>query len=239
MQEYTPQFEYKSETTEDGSPTLRLPPTWEPMHALDGAFTETLYIYAPTVDLALKSAVPARILSVGLGLGYNEMLIGAEALKANVDSVYIDSYESVPELRQYFSSWLRDGDSPLNPTYDAIAEYYSKHYNIPTSRLRAFLLLAHEAQALRVHEAINGETQFKSSHGILFDAFSGNSSPELWDETFLNRFLNMAAAPTCFLSTYASKGSLHRALKSNGFNTEKRAGFGKKRESTLAHRSTD
>lgn len=237
MQEYTSQFEYKSELTEDGSPTLRLPPTWEPMHALDGAYTETLYIYRPTVEQALKTAKPARIISIGLGLGYNEILVAAEALKAGADRVFIDSYESVPELREYFQKWICKESSPLDSIYDTIVSLYANTYGIQATSLRKFLHDKWTTEELRLYSAITPQTQFQQSQGILFDAFSSKSSPELWDEDFLNRFADTAAGPTCFLSTYASKGTLHRALRSHGFITEKRAGFGKKRESTFAQKS--
>ncbi len=237
MQEDTGHFEYKSEHTEDGSPTLRLPPTWEPMHALDGAYTETLYIYAPTVQQALQVAHPARIISVGLGLGYNEILIAAEALKLGVGTVRIDSYESVPELRNFFAAWIRGETSPLDFVYTAIAELYANTYERPALEFREFLKNSLQRGEFQLLPAITAKTQFQKSQGILFDAFSSKSSPELWDETFLNHFIKTAAAPTCHLSTYASKGTLHRTLRSHGFVSEKRAGFGKKRESTFAQRT--
>lgn len=237
MQKLAGQFEYKSESTEDGSPTLRLPPTWEPMHALDGAYTETLYIYRPTVEQALKNASPARILSIGLGLGYNEILVAAEALKANVDAVFVDSYESVPELRDYFCQWVEGHTSPLHEIYNSIAALYSQTYDLPVDILRSFLSGKLKSGEWKVLDAITPSTRFEKSQGILFDAFSSKSSPELWDESFLNNFVEMAAGHPCFLSTYASKGILHRTLRDHGFVTEKRAGFGKKRESTFAQRN--
>lgn len=232
-------FEYKTESTSDNSPTLRLPPTWEPMHALDGAFTETQYIYGPTVASALKTSTPSRLLSVGLGLGYNEVLIACEALTQKTTTVFIDSYESVIQLRQFFASWiLQQPEVPedMISIYDRILELYSQKYNLQQQEIHEFLAHLLTTQQLQLHEAITPQTPFTPAHGILFDAFSSKSSPELWTEDFLNSFLKTASAPTCFLSTYASKGTLHRALKNNQFSTEKKPGFGFKRESTFAQR---
>ena len=47
--------EYKHFVTADGSPTLSLPPTWERMHAEEGAFTERQIIYQPLVENAFDT----------------------------------------------------------------------------------------------------------------------------------------------------------------------------------------
>ncbi|MBK7845346.1 MAG: hypothetical protein IPJ71_17000 [Bdellovibrionales bacterium] len=68
---------FQIEITQDGSPTLRLRDSsglGESMHNLKGAFSETLYIYLPTLQRAFEWQEPeTRLLSVGLGLGYNEL----------------------------------------------------------------------------------------------------------------------------------------------------------------------
>lgn len=249
MQEFLSAFEYKRELTADGSPTLRLPPTWEPMHALDGAFSETLYIYQPTVHQALSClptpgtgggsliAKTPRLLSLGLGLGYNEILIACEALHLNLLEVFVDSYESVSPLRFNFENWILGVSCELQDIYDNILQLYANHYRIEPKRIREFLKEQLQKQNLQLLAAITAQSHFQQSVGILFDAFSDKTSPELWTEEFLDRFLKMAAADRCFLSTYASKGTLHRALKNNNFTSEKKAGFGKKRESTFAFRN--
>lgn len=239
MQEFTASFEYKAEVTGDNSPTLRLPPTWEPMHALDGAFTETQYIYAPTVAAALEASPEPRILSVGLGLGYNEVLIACEALIKNKPNIRIDSYESVDALRTFFKDWIQQPESlpeDMLRIYNQILILYCEKYALQSERVRDFLRSLLQNGQLLLLGAMNTETHFAPSQGILFDAFSSKSSPELWTEEFLHLFLKSACAENCYLSTYASKGTLHRSLKLHGFTTEKKPGFGAKRESTFAQR---
>lgn len=238
MQENTDSFQFKSELTEDGSPTVRLPPTWEPMHALDGAFTETLYIYQPTVRDALKASQNTRIISIGLGLGYNEILTACECIKQNKPT-HIDSYESVAELRDYFTQWINNEQNPFQHIYDNILTLFANSYSLNAEQVKEKLKQQLHSEQLALHAAITPQTQFQKSHGIFFDAFSHKSSPELWTEEFLEHFVKTATAETCYLSTYASKGALHRALRSHNFISEKRAGFGKKRESTFAYRITD
>ena len=239
MQKNIASFEYKAELTSDNSPTLRLPPTWEPMHALDGAFTETQYIYAPTVASALDTGLNPRIISIGLGLGYNEILIACEALIKDKPGVCIDSYESVDALRLFFKNWLahpEDLPQDIHSIYNQILELYAQKYQLEPQRIRSFLQTLLNNHQLLLLGAISEETTVTPSHGILFDAFSSKSSPELWTEEFLKEFLRKASSDVCYLSTYASKGTLHRSLKFNGFSSEKKPGFGVKRESTFAYK---
>lgn len=235
MQENSTPFEFKSELTEDGSPTVRLPPTWEPMHALDGAFTETLYIYQPTVRDALKASQNTRIISIGLGLGYNEILTACECIQQNKNA-HVDSYESVPELREYFKKWINNQPNPFQDIYEKVLSLFVNSYSLNAVQVKEKLKQQIRSEQLVLHPAITPETQFERSNGIFFDAFSSKSSPELWTDEFLEHFVKTATAETCYLSTYASKGALHRTLRAHKFVSEKRAGFGKKRESTFAHR---
>ncbi|MEI7974213.1 MAG: MnmC family methyltransferase, partial [Bdellovibrio sp.] len=59
---------------------------------------------------------------------------------------------------------------------------------------------------------------------------------ELWSEDFLIQWLTEKTEKKAVFVTYACTGSLKRALKKTGFNREEFAGFGGKRESTLAWR---
>jgi len=89
------EFEYKCFLTGDGSPTLSMSPNWEPMHADEGAFTERQYLYQPLVEKAFKAVSEPVFLSLGLGIGYNELLIAFEALQRGRKPALIASYESV------------------------------------------------------------------------------------------------------------------------------------------------
>lgn len=125
-------------TTEDSSLTARIGAPGLPkeecseaMHSLRGAFSETVYIYGTAIERAFASIRPenagapekvnARVLSMGLGLGYVELLSAALALRFDVP-VRGESFEIVPELREYFLAWLSGGDLPPDfaQAYDAI-----------------------------------------------------------------------------------------------------------------------
>jgi len=101
-------IDYKHLLTGDGSPTLSMGPTWEAMHAEEGAFTERQYLYQPLVAKAFETVGEPAFLSLGLGLGYNELLVASEALKRGRKPALIASYESVGFLKDEIQT-LKDG----------------------------------------------------------------------------------------------------------------------------------
>jgi hypothetical protein len=224
---------FKRHITEDGSPTMSLSPTWEPMHALDGAFTETIYIYQPTAEKALQMVTAPRFLSMGLGLGYNEMLVAFECLKAGQTPEKIYSYEKMDFLIEHFRRWLLGEATELSDIYDLILQFFCTKYGREETEARSFLKRLLTEDRLELHGPFDEKTPVPACHGIFFDAFSSKTSPDLWTPEFLENFFSQTAQP-CFISTYACKGTLKRALKANGFILDIQKGFGKKRQSTFA-----
>lgn len=230
-------FEFKKLTTADGSPTSSLPPTWEPMHSLEGAFSETQYIYQPTVELAFNHCPSPAFLSLGLGLGYNEVLIACESLVQKKQPAFVRSFELVPELRNYFTAWIQRDSSPLNPVYDQIANLYAHKYQLSETEILEQLKNFLAKGILSIEGPINLQTDLSLTNGILFDAFCAKTSPELWTAEFLHNFFKRTAGSPCYMSTYACTGELRRSLTAAGFTVEKRKGFASKRDSTTAKKS--
>lgn len=229
------EFEYRQIVTGDGSPTLSLPPTWEPMHADEGAFTERQYLYQPLVKRAFEAVPEPVFLSLGLGLGYNEMLIAFEALERGSAPAMIASYESVGFLKDGFHAWLRDEPVTLSPVYDQIEAFYALRYGQAAGTVKLFLLDLIRKDRFRMLGPVEEEESFPS-HAILFDAFSPKTCPQLWTPEFLDVFFDKAAATPCFFSTHACNGKLKKALKKNGFSLTIQDGFGRKWESLSAER---
>ena len=233
-------------TTEDGSlsarigaPGLPQEQCSEAMHSLRGAFSETVYIYGTAIQRALSSGFEARILSMGLGLGYVELLSAALALKTNRE-ISGESFEIVPELRDYFRAWLFENDVPrdFHEAYDSICKRTSE----TIGGVDAMTVKSEFARAVRegrwvIRHALDANTEFAHPFGcICFDAFSSKSTPDLWNEEFLREFLKKTSAPRSVLSTYACTGALKRALKAENFVITIREGFSSKRDSTFAVR---
>ncbi len=238
------------EPTADGSPTVRIVTgsgegaLSEAMHSLKGAFSETVYIYGEAIETALTRGFSPTVLSMGLGLGYVELLAAALFLKNGVLSKARGiSYEIVPELRAWFHAWLLAADDTSVPAefsdaYFEILNRVSTHVGCVAEDAReALKTLIHEQRWL-IKGALDADTVFDQRYAcICFDAFSSKTSPDLWNEEFLNKFLQSAAEDNCVLSTYACTGTLKRALRDRGFSLDIRMGFASKRDSTFAVRA--
>jgi len=102
---------FKLEKTHDGSPTLRqLSLQNESMHHSAGAYSETEFIYTPSILKTAQTVGKPHFFILGLGLGYIEMIIARECLKCNLDplDVKISSFESSEALRILFWRWISD-----------------------------------------------------------------------------------------------------------------------------------
>ncbi len=233
----------------------------ETMHSLRGAFNETVYIYGTALDHARaqlsdraaqssigndsrsqSSVSPGtlspRTLSLGLGLGYVEILASAYAVKAG-QTPYGESFESVDDLTESFRAWLRGENEILVPhaLYNDVAKRAEAITGISPEKIRETLATAVEHRDWLLRPAMTLATEFTHKfHCVAFDAFSSKSTPELWSRDFLDSFLNTACDTPCVLSTYACTGHLKRALKDAGFTLEIREGYASKRDSTLATR---
>jgi hypothetical protein len=243
--------------TQDGSPTLRLTSnsaatnapelTSEPesMHSFRGAFSETIYIYGAAIERCLRDGLHPRVLSLGLGLGYVELLACALWLR---DAPEVDfggeSFELIPELRDYFRGWVSGEKDQVPPefvaAYDQILALTAHETGIEGAKIRDHLYKLLGTGRWTLSEALTADTPISGEFGCLcFDAFSSKTSPDLWTEEFLNGFFEKVAAPGCVLSTYACTGALKRTLRAHGFDVTIRQGFASKRDSTFAVRAAE
>lgn len=231
-------------TTGDGSPTARLN-NGEKMHSMEGAFSETLYIYGECFRY-LEELPSPRVLSMGFGLGYNEWMSLGFMLKTKRKLYQIQSFESVDCLYQCFLEWLNSQEkqealwtppSPLYTAYSTLLALMSEHFKLSQeSFVHGFLDGLNQEQIVLNPQLDMTSKRTQPFQIILYDAYSGQSDGHLWSEEHLNSFLETYAAETCVLTTYAATGNLNRALKKQGFSVTHRKGFGKKRQSTWATR---
>ncbi|HWU43667.1 MAG TPA: MnmC family methyltransferase [Bdellovibrio sp.] len=134
---------FEIEITGDGSPSLRLLTSVDPskdrgesMHHSGGAASETDLIYGEPIREIFGKISKPHFLVVGLGLGYIELVIAREALRAGVGAGtssgvevgLITSYESVPELRESFFGWLHGEalGAEIQQIYDLVLEHVLK-----------------------------------------------------------------------------------------------------------------
>jgi tRNA U34 5-methylaminomethyl-2-thiouridine-forming methyltransferase MnmC len=219
--------------TEDGSPSLKPLDGFEMMHHRGGAYAETQLIYGEPVREVLAQGGDS-FLSIGLGLGYNELVIASEALKSKRATINLRSFETEPVLKKELLEFVQSG-SPQNPRQEIYLEIIQRLSG--GSEIPRFLNELYVSGSWTLDGALDLSTTFPmQAQGILFDAFSAKTSPGLWTEDFLVNFLGGAAADYCLFSTYACTGPLKRALKASGFEVVLRSGFHGKRNSTLGRK---
>ncbi len=238
-------------TTEDGSQSLRLrapgaeagPVLSEAMHSLKGAFSETDYIYGTAVRQVFSAGWEPSFISLGLGLGYIEVLTTALAAQFSPHQEFerIDSFEIDADLRRYFAMWV-SGETSLpysfRNIYDDILQRSAMVSALSPHQIKGRLLRSLQSGRLVLRDALTAQTEFHQRYSaFLFDAFSSKSTPDLWQENFLTMFLEKTAHPNAVFSTYACTGALKRALRSSGFQLQIRTGFASKRDSTYAERA--
>ncbi len=208
------------------------------MHSMEGALSESLYIYLPCTEKAMAAPSP-HILSMGLGLAYNEIIAAALFQKENTKTFKMASFESVADLRTNCIAWVNNEPCELSPLYNTILDKVASHFDLAGADLKSFLLQAFTDGQWVICDSLPTDNPWPGKfHGILYDAFSSDTNSELWTEAHLQHFIKSYCSPeVCYFSTYAATGNLKRSLLQEGFVLEKRKGFGNKRESTFAIRS--
>lgn len=231
---------YVIESTMDGSPTLKDLQHLEPMHHSGGALEETELIYGrPIADTLSKLKTENNVIEfcvVGLGLGYIEMTIVREALKADIpiQRLKILSFESDANLSFCFKNWilglnLAEG---ISRDYDFILRLIGGEI---AGKIKESLKAMSITDQFEILGGLNSESfKGKKADCILYDAFSAKTTPEIWSEDFLYEFLKEVAKPFCCFSTYASRSALKRALVKVDFEFATLEGFKSKRNSTKA-----
>lgn len=227
-------------TTADGSPSLSFGPIGEWMHHRSGAFSETQYVYGEAITLAWGTKA-RRFASVGLGLGYLEILLAAWAERdRGVEAVRLRSFESDAHLRRSFTDWVFHAPSSaasLYAAYNSITDRTAALYDVAPSLIRFRLKEWHVAGQWTCEPGLSEETAWQHPvDAILYDPFSSETCPQLWSEAWLGSFLEKAAAPRCVFASYASTSVLKKSLGRKRFRLIPREGFAGKRECTLAVR---
>ena len=200
----------------------------ETMHNKKGALSESLYIYHRAIIAAQKLRLPSRYLSIGLGLGYNEMILAAE----DPEFECCLSFEKDPDLRDKFQNWL---SSSSQQPYDTISKLIAHHFHIPPHKIKKIL---NRKKKFQLKSELKRSTRFSNSFSCVFyDPFCSKNQPELWEQGFLENLIDKAASQKCVWSSYSACSNLKKALQAKGFQWVLKKGFQGKREACLAIRS--
>jgi tRNA U34 5-methylaminomethyl-2-thiouridine-forming methyltransferase MnmC len=216
--------------TSDGSDTLFRRDLNQHYHSTFGAVEESVHIFIRAgllnvIDQHLNEqpdqSNPVRILEVGFGSGLNTMLTQVEAEKLSIP-IHYSAVEAYP---------LNEGQwSSLNyPTLAVCGEnpgifhmIHKSAWNIPVKISDYFII---EKIRTKLESFVPPENSFDL---VYFDAFGPDAQPELWTEEIF-RNIAQGLRPLGLLVTYSVKGTIVKALKAAGFQTEKLPGPAGKR----------
>lgn len=213
----------------------------ELMHSVDGAFSETIHLYEDVVKYVFSQNLQQQptFLSLGLGMGYVEILVCAYVLKNHPNQPFkIFSFEKENDLRTFFKKFIFGEEIPrvFQESYHQIINMFCSYYGISYDELKGGIKNRIENNSIELFGEYNLHIQLeKLINGLFFDAFSFNTSPELWADELIEKILR-SCAPKAAFATYASRSHLKKLLLGHGFTLEKKKGYGGKKESTFAYR---
>ena len=201
--------------TADGSKTIYLPEMNEQYHSVNGALTESNYVYLEKGYSFCKKENPI-VFEVGFGTGLNCILTAVQAEKLKKITLYY-SIENFPldeltiEQLNHKSLFSEKEKIIANKIHSCdwnkkikISEYFYLHKI--HSEIQKFDLSALEKFDV-----------------VYFDAFGPDKQPEMWTPQIFNS-IYAQCSPEAIFVTYSAKGEIRRQLNLVGFTMERLPG---------------
>ncbi|MDX1284274.1 MAG: tRNA (5-methylaminomethyl-2-thiouridine)(34)-methyltransferase MnmD [Draconibacterium sp.] len=201
--------------TADGSPTLFVPELEEQYHSINGAITESEYVFLEKGYNFHLSRSPV-VFEVGFGTGLNCLLTALSAIQNKRFTKFysIEKYP-VPEkiifeldYGKYVSEFAR---SIFN-------QIISCSWNKAVEINPYFELVKIKADLTNFDYSI-----IQTPDIIFFDSFGPDKQPGMWTKEIFTKIYNACKTNSVFV-TYSAKGEVRRNLTSVGFVVERLPG---------------
>ncbi len=201
--------------TSDGSHTIYLPEIDEQYHSVNGAITESKYVYIEK-GFNLHKAKNPTVFEVGFGTGLNCLLTASMAEKEKRPTLYfsIDKFplaKNITDQLNYTQLLSKESQNLFDKIHDCnwdvivnISEYFK----------------------LKKINADLTNFDFEENDGfdiIYFDAFGPDKQPEMWTPLIFHK-ISMATLTGGVIVTYSAKGEVRRQLMASGFEMERLQG---------------
>lgn len=213
--------------TGDGSYTLFSERHDDHYHSVNGAMTESMYIFIHCgLHEKMRVQQHINVLEVGFGTGLNALCTFDQAEKYDLLINYTGVepeplHKSVVKKLNYAS--LFDQSSYANIFFS----FHQLEKNIRHSMSKNFVFEFVNAQIQGVDLPV---AEYDLAY---FDPFKPDTNKEIWSVSVFTKIFH-SMKPEGILLTYSSKGEVRRAMKEAGFTVEKIPGPDGKREITRA-----
>ena len=207
--------------TGDGSKTLFLPEMDEQYHSVNGARTESEYVFIEKGYLHHPSPKPV-IFEVGFGTGLNALLTALQAEKQKRKTTFI-TIEKYP-LKKELLDELDYGKLISEEASLLFSKIHSAPWEKKVQISKCFELLKIEGDLSDF--AFSG---LEKPDVIYFDAFGPDKQPGMWTTAIFTRIFEASNQDAVFV-TYSAKGQIRRQLRDCGYFMERLPGPPGKRQ---------
>ncbi|HKI89461.1 MAG TPA: tRNA (5-methylaminomethyl-2-thiouridine)(34)-methyltransferase MnmD [Draconibacterium sp.] len=201
--------------TADGSQTLFLPDMNEQYHSVNGARTESEYVFIEK-GFRFHSGPMPTVFEVGFGTGLNALLTAIVAEKDKRKTTYF-TIEKYP-LDETIINQLNYGQLVSEKARQWFGQIHACPWNV-TVEINPWFFL-HKLNANIITSPLTGMKLFDV---VYFDAFGPDKQPEMWTPEIFRKIFNRSSAGSIFV-TYSAKGEVRRQLEAAGFQMERLPG---------------
>lgn len=201
--------------TSDGSHTIYLPEMDEHYHSVNGAITESDYVYIGK-GYNFQAGKNPKVFEIGFGTGLNCLLTALQAELNKRPTLYI-AIEKYP-LEKNIIDQLNFGrliSADAQILFEKIHEY---HWNEVVNISEYFNLFKIKGDLTNYNL-----TQVENCDVIYFDAFGPDKQPEMWTPLIFQKIYSITASNGVFV-TYSAKGEVRRQLTASGFEMKRLPG---------------
>ncbi len=193
---------------------------------------ETEYVFIAQNQLKQRFAALENttftIIETGFGTGLNFLAVAAHWLalapaSATLRYLSIEKYPlCLDDLRRAHAVW---------PQFAAISHEFLSHYANLKAGNNQFSMAGRRMDiGLQVDDILTALPQInQKADAWLLDGFAPAKNAEMWSIEVFAHMARLSKSGTTF-ATFTSAGAVRRGLQAVGFQVNKHAGFGKKRE---------
>ena len=201
--------------TSDGSHTIYLPEMDEQYHSVNGAITESNFVYIDKGYNYHASKNP-KVFEVGFGTGLNCLLTALQAEHIKRPTLYV-TIEKYP-LQNDIICQLNFGRLISENARIVFEKIHTSKWNEVVHISENFNLFKIKGDLIDINL-----TQIENCDVIYFDAFGPDKQPEMWTPHIFRKIYSITS-PKGVLVTYSAKGVVRRQLAASGFKMERLPG---------------